>query len=176
MTLSFSQKINDAPTYFVEKIWWGLLQYKIATFTDCNSYQKQHISKFNECWPMEAPGELKPINPKIHTIRVDEQDQWRLGMPIHFAINNRSKNRFQFAPVVPVKGVQRIEIMFKKGKASIYIDNQKLNRRWYDQLAVNDGFENWTSMAIYFMQNAKPHETGGYIFKGKIIHWTNLKY
>src|SRR5699024_2081987 len=52
--------------------------------------------------------------PKIHTIRHDEKDRWKPGMKIHPIINNRTKNRFQFAPVVECQSVQKIKI--KRGR------------------------------------------------------------
>ena len=50
------------------------------------------------------------VKPKKHTIRKDEKDRWKVGNDIHFVINNRTKNRFQFAPITKVKSIQIIKI------------------------------------------------------------------
>ena len=53
----------------------------------------------------------------------------------------------------------------------IYYDEQ-------EQLAFNDGFDNYQEFFEYFhsqiIENGK--STGNYWFKGKIIHWTDFKY
>src|SRR5699024_11014489 len=49
---------------------------------------------------------------KIHTIRHDGKNRWKTGNKIHMVINNRTKDRFQFAPVLECKSVQKIEIKY----------------------------------------------------------------
>ena len=98
MTLSFSQKINDAPTYFPEKILSGLRGMELTR--EIANYLSQ------------ASSHAKPLNfrPKRHTIREDKKDRWKVGAKIHMVINNRTKDRLQFAPILEVKAIQKIKI------------------------------------------------------------------
>jgi len=134
---------------------------------------KQHTDKFGRLW------EVPPANAtsaKIHTIRADEKDRWKAGRLIHFIINNRSKERFQFAPVIAVKSLEKFVLEWQdiEGDGVMepigWIDGKvfALGRdaeNWIE-LAKNDGFE---STEDFFNWFDKP-------FKGKIIHWTNHKY
>lgn len=175
MTLAFSKKINDKPTYFIEKIWEGFL--RSDQFQDCDEtyhrYMRAHKVLFGEHWDWIPEKEPRMKSGKLHTIRKDEKDRWKAGNDIHFVINNRTPKRFQFAPVVKCKAIQYIEISYDEvlcEKFSIepvvFIDGQALE---YDQLvtlAINDGFENEMEFCKYFDKD----------FTGKIIHWTDLKY
>lgn len=118
------------------------------------------------------------LKPKIHTIREDSKDRWRAGVNIHPVINNRTKDRFQFAPVMEVKSIQNIEIIYDEEICNahgvepvIKIDGRAINFHYddideYDNLAVNDGFESVHQFCSWFDKD----------FTGKIIHWTDFKY
>lgn len=171
MTLSFKTKFpNGEPTYFVEKIWAGfsLNDYLWFNKNGCWSTEsyKDNFSVDYDWFPI-----FMDAKPKLHTIREDKPDRWKAGNNIHFVINNRTKNRFQFAPVISVVSVQKIEIEwitcenFDFGLA-IQVDNRYLKHEQIESLAINDGFDSLKQFATYFN---KP-------FTGKIIHWTNLKY
>jgi hypothetical protein len=124
--------------------------------------------------------DLIDLHPKITTIREDKADKWEKGRLIHPVINNRSKNRFQFAPILSCISVQKIEIKYTHATFAddqvprVYIDgklyfNPNGNEvHWGDmkRLARNDGFEDTGDFFCYFYKD----------FTGKIIHWTNLKY
>lgn len=110
-------------------------------------------------------------NPKHHTIRHDAKNRWKAGNLIHFVINNRTPQRFQFSPVVEVKSVQEIFIKYefpnnKDFKPNVFIDNQLLDIKQVYELAINDGFDSVDDFFSWFKDD----------FTGKIIHWTNLKY
>jgi hypothetical protein len=88
---------------------------------------------------------------------------------IHPVVFNRSKNQFQFAPTIPCKSVQKIEIIRTSdylNETIVKIDGRKLSEKEVQQLAWNDGFANLIAFWLWF-QNG---------YTGKIIHWTNLKY
>lgn len=179
MNLSFTTKINGMPNYFIEKIWLGLIQYQYSTYTECNKFQKAHIDKFMEYWDSDKEANL--INrqlPKIHTIREDENDLWCPGMKIHFVVNSRSKNRFQFAPVLQVVSVQRILIVSEVYNGTrwnyVIIGGEMLPYVDIERLALNDGFNNVKEFFKYFCKYDDP--TSKVEFCGKIIHWTNTKY
>jgi len=107
--------------------------------------------------------------PKLHTIREDKKNLWKAGNDIHFVINNRTPQRFQFAPVVKCVSTQRIEILhgLKSDKqAFVAVDGKTLHISDIKRLAINDGFDSVDDFFAWFKED----------FKGKIIHWTNLKY
>lgn len=116
----------------------------------------------------------KQFNFKPHTIREDKNNRWKPGMRIHFfewmGKPYRSK-QFKFATGI-CKSVQAIEIIWydvdgcKYTIPSIYIDGRWLVYDEMKQLALNDGFDSLELFYAWFNTD----------FKGRIIHWTNLKY
>jgi hypothetical protein len=170
MILPFSTVINGKPTYFVEKIWHSILFLNKVDVADYQNYSKEYQQKFNQKWD-----KLETPTPKKHTIREDSKHRWKPGSMIDFFINSRTKDMFRFAPRVPVVCVQNIEIKEfecstlcnKKTKLiKIFVDGKILAINKMIELAENDGFENVVEFLNYFPIG----------FKGKIIHWTNLKY
>jgi len=105
---------------------------------------------------------------KIHTIREDAHNRWKVGMKMHMATGVRTKNYHQFDAKI-CKSIQKIEII-KTGyyleEAMVLIDGILLNEKEIQQLALNDGFNSLVDFLMWF-------ENG---FVGKIIHWTDLKY
>lgn len=186
MTLSFTTlwskqmgELAGQPNYFVKKIWRGLYRDIMDEniFIALKKYMTEHQAKFGKDWDGVSDGVRYP--PKLHTIRQDPHDRWKAGNKIHFVINNRTKNRFQFAPVIEVKSVQKIEIKshghFYEGectavtpfiKAKVIVDGSLLAYEDAERLAINDGFESLAHFLHYFP----------YHFTGKIIHWTNIHY
>lgn len=85
-------------------------------------------------------------------------------------INNRTTNRFEFAPEMLCTGVQKIEIKYidLSGEMAIVIkiDDKILSWDEIIMLAINDGFKDVQAFLNYFNTD----------FKGKIIHWTDLRY
>lgn len=171
LTLSFSTTIKGVPTYFVEKIWKGIKDHEI-TIELCQATDKGYFN-----W-----NGFDVLLPKLHTIRKDSKNMWKVGNQIHFVIYNRTKKRFQFAPILPVKLIQSFEIKYQALKektiASIFIDEVlqgevilincviKSSSFSVDQIAVNDGFKSTNDFLDWFSED----------FKGKMIHWTDLKY
>ena len=102
---------------------------------------------------------------KIHTIRWDINNRWKVGNKIHFSTGARTSNYNCFKEGKCI-GIQEIEIT-KEG--IIYIDDCSLNHQTeFDELWLNDGFDSGHDFWAWFNQY-KP-------FKGKIIHWTNFLY
>jgi hypothetical protein len=171
MTLSFSQKFPDkSPTYFVEKIWQGIAD-KLSDEQVDEYFLEQKMFRHYE-WDSDY---MENCPAKIHTIRSDEKNRWREGMDIHFVINNRTKNRFQFAPIFPVKKIQVIEVDYciKNQKHPIVvIDESHFYNpllgidKGIEQLAKYDGFESVEKFFEWFSSD----------FTGKIIHWTDFSY
>ncbi|MHB8209116.1 hypothetical protein [Mucilaginibacter sp.] len=168
MVLSFTQKINEKPNYFIEKIWVGLDKFRLTPNRhDSIEWENKYLEKFKTDWEC-IPGINFPAA-KIHTIREDKPNRWKPGNDIHFVINNRTANRFQFAPIIKCKSVQTIQIKWKhKGKRSwvkVLIDGKVIHGVLH-HLAPNDGFGCIDDFLAYFNKD----------FTGKIIHWTDLKY
>ena len=86
---------------------------------------------------------------------------------------------FRFAPVLPVVSVQEIEVKHHLNYVSLFIDkivyevevcetSKKIKSTdpVIEALVQNDGFDSADDFFSYFNKD----------FKGKIIHWTDLKY
>jgi hypothetical protein len=169
MTLGFSTKwpkqmgeLAGQPNWFVEKI------LKSLPFPGWHQIISEQTmpDKVNDF-------ALICLEPKLHTIRTG--NRWKAGMKIHPVINNRTKNRFQFAPILECKNVQEMIIEYDNEKPNVYVDKQlffwhtRMNSFGHENmltLAKNDGFPSVEAFFEYFNQD----------FKGQIIHWTDLKY
>lgn len=161
---------SGLPTYFIPKIYQSLLENysKIKILYSFHHCRKLYNQGFGEDYFITGSLESK-FTAKHHTIRAGSR--WKAGMKIHFGINPRSKNYFQFAPVILVKSVQEIEIRrYKYSSFKIFVDGKELSLIQRNQIALNDGFTNVYDIRDFFV----PKE--GDIFKGQIIHWTDLKY
>lgn len=116
---------------------------------------------------------------KIHTIREDKHSRWKKGTLIHMVVKSRTPDQQQFT-TCQCTGVQDIEIKYtdNRGAVEIHIDGRHLGT-WHRfmpmksvspekiiQLAVNDGFEGVKEFLNWFQRD----------FKGKIIHWTGVRY
>lgn len=170
MTLAFSTKINGKPTRFPEKIWQSLMQD--VGLTDEVYYQWHGEGKILDYnMGNNYDDGLFDIYPKKHTIRADNANRWKEGNLIHPVINNRTPQRFQFAPTFKCTGVQKIEIgnPFPKNPnytGNVWVDGRKLNSIEMHDLAINDGFDSVEHFFQWFSED----------FTGKIIHWTDLRY
>ena len=130
MNLAFSTILNNKPTYFVEKILKSISTYYFKhqnCYVDLEEYFDKYTIQDNvlKCY----------LEPKIHTIRRDDNDRWKRDNKIHFVINPRTKDRVQFAPIMFVKSIQTIEIVYYTDrevlindlppKIAIVIDDEK---------------------------------------------------
>lgn len=182
MTLGFSTQINGKPNCFPEKILSGMLK-NLENGGDNDLLEvPEYIYRYGEkAGYASADTVLQVIDnsiPKLHTMREDSHDRWKPGMDIHMVINNRTKNRFQFAPVV--KCVSRQEVIItekimttydciklKDGRVfTIQVDGKYLPLYRIHELAINDGFDSVEDFFTYFNKDCKL----------KLIHWTDLKY
>ncbi|MFE3848944.1 hypothetical protein ACFX5D_13310 [Flavobacterium sp. LB3P45] len=172
MILPFSTQLNGKPTYFVEKILIGIDKYIGVYHTEL------FLKSFQEKFKSKPPANYSA---KIHTIREDKKDRWKVGTEIHFFINCRQKDMFRFAPVLQVVSVQKITVLwyrqecnafleykytYKNRNARVYIDGAAIKKEAIEQLSKNDGFDTPEEFFEYFNEN----------FTGKLIHWTDLKY
>jgi len=105
---------------------------------------------------------------KKHTIREDSHNRWKQGMKMHMATGVRTKKYNQFYEDT-CKTIQQIEIEIISeymNDAVVKVDGRKLTKSEVQQLAWNDGFLNLLEFWMWFAEG----------FKGKIIHWTELRY
>lgn len=173
MILPFSLQLNGEHTLFVEKITMGLLKYEPTKQLMLDyEWPKNHFYSH----PFSCRSDLKP---KLHTMREDAKERWKPGNSIHMVVNNRSPKMWMFAPIIPCTRTQRVLILWKHTTVKIFIDgviyitfdHQRNDNKVIDLLRLvtlseNDGFETKELFLKYFHKD----------FKGKIIHWTNLKY
>lgn len=168
MKLSFGTEVNHQPNYFLEKIWKGLLQGTGQLEESYLNYQSRYLEKFGQFWEGDTFGEF--LEPKIHTIRRDQDNEWRAGMDIQLVINLNTPDEFQFAPLLKCQSVQRIQIDYSnlisdKGP-SVFIDYELLDRATLARMVMNDGFPTIDDFFLYFNEE----------FTGNLIHWTPLIY
>ncbi len=115
---------------------------------------------------------------KRHTIREDKTNRWTKGKKIHFATGVRTKQYRQFDEKECIS-TQTIKIYHFSDSVAIEIDNCFFGHVLHHgidniyeyhhcilKLAINDGFDTIEEFLKFFPKD----------FKGKIIHWTNLKY
>lgn len=130
-------------------------------------------------YPLMAGTIPKNHSVKIHSIRIDEPDRWKVGNDIHFIINNRQPDRFQFAPIMKVKSTQNIKISrvpirkSKEFRVYVHIGARQLNSIGIVNIAANDGFnlcgEFFNSVNHFFHWFNEELDA-------KIIHWTDQTY
>jgi hypothetical protein len=176
MILPFSTQMNGKPTMFTNKIVKSMWQHYPLQMKELalsrklpEHYVFEDLTVFKE----------EELNPKLHTIREDKTDRWHIGTKIDFFINCRQPTMFRFAPVLPVVSVQKVEIKWismtkplGERRPWVRIDGKNIFTIEHfiteemTQLALNDGFDNVQDFFAYFKED----------FKGKIIHWTDLKY
>lgn len=162
------EALAGEPTHFVEKIWKGIPEQPITG----EFAEAIHSDRFQ----MDA---YKEVIGKPHTIREDPGKRWKVGMDIHFYINVRRKDMFQFAPVKQVTEIQEIEIKHGDSYASVYIDGSLFGDVFHyglddiydyhncvEELALNDGFPSVEAFFSWFNKD----------FTGRIIHWTDIRY
>jgi len=114
---------------------------------------------------------------KKHTIRADAYDRWDEGRKIQHAHGVRTKQYDHFKDD-ECTGTQRIYIgktntknlnsfwRYNGYKYSVIVDKKRLTLAGMVELAYRDGFDSLDDFLQWF-QNG---------FKGKIIHWTPLRY
>ena len=119
---------------------------------------------------------------KIHTIRADKGNRWKVGTKIHFwrgnPRNTRGKNKpHQFGEGI-CSETKEIQIIHSPSFVTLLIDDEEIETLWVDdksfrvystetecpifyQLATNDGFNSISEFLEWFNTD----------FKGKIIFW-----
>ncbi len=111
---------------------------------------------------------------KKHTLREDSHDRWHAGMKMHQSAGVRTK-QYKLLKLDTCNGTQKIEIIHRSGEVFIKIDDKhyynSLDTHYNNvmrivQLFQNDGFDSAEDFFKWFNED----------FKGKIVHWTDLRY
>ncbi len=177
MTLSFSQKWpKTMPKHLAGQN--TLFPLKILKSLEAEYPEEMHAFKMKTFFNYGRfegyePNIFKTFVAKLHTIRADKKGRWFAGRDIHFVINNRTKNRYQFAPLIPCVDTQ--EIFFTKplrgGRIEVSIGDTYLYYADLTKLAKNDGFKCFEDFEAYFEPQIS--DSG---LSLELIHWTNFKY
>ena len=106
---------------------------------------------------------------KIHTIREDKTNRWKVGRKIQFWSGNprNVKNKpYQFTTGICTK-VENVTLNF--WIESVFIDDAELIFHFdeLDEFAKRDGFDNWDHMKDWFYQKYN----FGIAFNMKLIHF-----
>lgn len=146
--------IAGKPTHFVEKI--------VKHYMKAEMFGANHLPfdfDFRAC--------AKAL-PKVHQILTDKENVFRPNSPIIHIIKGAHSAIAQFAPRAKVVSTQTIEIShLDDGDRYIWIDGSVLlNQRQMEMLAINEGFYSLADFFAYYNED----------FKGKLVHWTDLKY
>ena len=115
---------------------------------------------------------------KVHTIRDDKNNRWKLGTKIHFWLGNPRNTRGKIKPyqfgVGEVSRVETIRMDFampEEWQPDVVFIGEDIRLKTEEELnslAINDGFENWLQMKQWFF-----NPDGQYF--GKIIFWKNFE-
>jgi len=103
---------------------------------------------------------------KVHTIREDKTDRWKVGRTIQFWRGNprNVKNKpYQFGTGV-CSEVHRIRIYPALDIVNVFEDENYFTMD-LQKLATKDGFDSWEKMKEWFKEP----------FIGKIIYWEEFK-
>lgn len=110
---------------------------------------------------------------KIHTIREDPHDRWKIGNIIHFATGIRTKH-YKCFKIGECTEIQQVVMHLDPYEFDIFIDGHKRNDI-NSKLVKNDGFDHdYIAFWNWFFGQDKTSFSKEYV--GKIIHWTNFKY
>lgn len=121
-------------------------------------------------------GQMKP--PKIHTIREDLKERWKVGMTIQFSTGVRTKFYAKFFDGT-VKAVQQLYMRLDAENGlliAVVGDGSEL--RWLStdrikELAQNDGFDTEEEFYGWFVPVVL--KKGG-VYTCRLIHWTDKLY
>ena len=124
--------------------------------------------------PVHVPPILKGT--KIHSMREDKHNLWKVGMDIQFSTGARTKRYKKFRTDGKCLVLQKIQMYQGSVGILVMIDGRKLDWKEILLLARNDGFPNTEAMMRFFVPEipADPIEMNEW--HGRIIHWTDKKY
>lgn len=190
MILGFKQQFPwKEPTYFREKILYG------AGFETVDYTIEGHpIFQKMEDIPGVTKIGFKKWTPKLHTMREDPHNRWKVDMSIQMVYRGPKYSILDhFNEGIPelgkLKGKQKCRVQYNDKitpdlrPCGIYIDDQLVwegfvgksfanscgsekDRKWIESFAKNDGFESSIEFFRWFKKD----------WSGFILHWTDFRY
>ena len=111
---------------------------------------------------------------KNHTIRADRKIPIKAGDRLYLYCGLRHKGAFRILPE-PVTCTRALPIRIRLGVPrgpKVVIADEELSRDEMEALAIADGFPNWPSMALFWINEHGDGKSFGLVnFSGQIIHW-----
>jgi hypothetical protein len=156
------ERIGGKPTNFKPKLWQGFAQL------DLNNLMEAEYLKYLLKLSKEDIDLIGHVGSKITTIRRDKENLYHPGTVIEFYDDAGN----ELAPPMKCVSTQGIYIKWFSrygdwmGDTLTFVDSIALRGKEVELIAQNDGFDRVEDFFTYFNKD----------FKGKIIHWTNLKY
>lgn len=100
---------------------------------------------------------------KIHTIREDKHNRWKVGNTIQFWWGNPRNTNAKVAPHQFANGIvtEIVPVRIYPHTNTICVGSEQLHPTEVDFFARNDGFDNWEQMKEFFPED----------FVGKLIFW-----
>lgn len=133
------------------------------------------VLSFSQTYPQGKTLKGKPTNfkpkiragIKIHTMREDKNNRWKVGMSIQLAHGVRTKYYDCFMEAVCTRiDTVRIEYKGAQGTPEVFINDRRLGIFEMILLATNDGFDSFAEFLEWFCVS------GTY----RLIHWTEFVY
>jgi len=149
--------LSKTPPYLEEKIWACLLGNNLVSSADFLLHYNKNVKNFTRV--VESP--------VLHIIVADNFNQWKPGKIIR--IKSEDNTETQLMPDFKCVSTQKIHIKYKRELSSIpmvFVDDNNICESEIKILSKNCGFDSTYDFCEYFKEN----------FKGKIIHWTRLRY
>lgn len=115
---------------------------------------------------------------KLHTLREDKKDVFKVGSQLHMATGIRTKKYFCFDDTKGVVSKQKILIVYYPAKhgLAISVNRKKMKPEQIRMLIANDGFDTRNDFINWFFPEDKNGKCKRTIWSGNIIHWTSYKY
>lgn len=155
-------RLGGLPTDFKAKLWQGFAKI------DLNNLQSDAYIKFLRNLSKTEIELIGHVAPKYHTMRRDDENKFKVGTPVEFFDEDGN----MIAPALACVRTQKVSITWlKKGgnwrtDTIVTIDDRILQNWEIRAVSRSDGFD---SPEDFFEWH--PND-----YKGKIIHWTTIKY
>jgi len=154
--------MGGLPTDFKAKLWQGFAKMDLN-----NLNSSKYIEYLKRLTPAEV-ALIGHVNPKLHTIRTDENDEIHPGVEIYFF----DDLDLIIAPPLECTHTQKIMIDrvgctgFWRMDVVVSIDGRVLQHWEVLTLSRNEGFDSPDDFFEFFDKDCMK----------KIIHWTKIKY
>ncbi|MBD1394282.1 hypothetical protein [Mucilaginibacter glaciei] len=112
---------------------------------------------------------------KIHTIREDAKGRWRPGITMHMYTGGRFSKEYRQFIEMDCRSVQDVYMTYYNGKLEVSVDDTLIyGYPERNEFAISDGFADWEDFEKWWIPILMNDPELKY--KGRVIHWTNIKY